>query len=65
MSDVLTTGQVAQKLGVSLETVRRLIDRQYFPGAFRLGRHGHWRIPAADVEAVRQGKPGQSPQVEA
>lgn len=62
----LTTGQVAEMLGVHPRTLKKLVDAGQFPHAYRLspmpggkraqgtaksGNDGHWRIPLADVEA--------------
>ena len=43
----LTTGQVARRLGVHVNTVLALIEDGEFPNAFRLTRE--FRIPKADV----------------
>lgn len=40
---------VADTLGVSVSTIRRLLAERAFPNAFRVGRQ--IRIPRADVEA--------------
>lgn len=45
--EVLTVGEVAEELRIDVSTVRRLIYRKTFPGAFKAGRA--WRIPRADL----------------
>jgi hypothetical protein len=55
---MLTTTDVAGRLGFSEEHVRRLCEAGRFdgapasgvPGAFRLGLGCHWRIPQAAVD---------------
>lgn len=41
-------------LGRSDESIRRMCERRIFPNAERYGVGGHWRIPRADVEALRE-----------
>jgi hypothetical protein len=54
--EMLTTTDVAGRLGYSEEHVRRLCEAGHFdgdgttPGAFRLGVGAHWRIPVTAVE---------------
>lgn len=58
---LLTTTDVAGKLGYSDDAVRRMCEQGQFdgdpkagvPGAFRAGLGSHWRIPLAAVEAFR------------
>lgn len=45
---LLTPGEVARVLGVSVRTVRRLRDRGKLPGAIVIGRQLRWR--AASIE---------------
>jgi excisionase family DNA binding protein len=40
---LLTPAQVAERLQVSIRTVRRLHDRDRLPGAVRIGRQLRWR----------------------
>lgn len=55
---MLTTTDVAGRLGYSEEHVRRLCEQGRFdgapsrgvPGAYRLGLGCHWRIPSAAVD---------------
>lgn len=56
--DMLTTTDVAGRLGYSDDTVRRLCEQGCFdgdrkrgvPSAWRPGVGAHWRIPVAAVE---------------
>lgn len=48
---LLTAPAVAKRLGYRVEKAREIIEAGAFPGAFRNGVNGHWRVPAADVEA--------------
>lgn len=59
---MLTTTDVAGRLGYSEEQVRRMCEAGRFdgdgngaPGAYRLGLGCHWRIPAAAVERFLAG----------
>lgn len=45
----LTTGEAAEILGRSPDTVRRMCDRGAFDGAYQPRAGDHWRIP---LEAV-------------
>jgi hypothetical protein len=55
---MLTTTDVAGKLGCSVDRVRRMCEDGHFagdaktgvPGAWRAGVGSHWRIPLAAVE---------------
>lgn len=55
---MLTTSDVAAKLGCSADRVRRMCEEGHFdgnragavPGAWRSGVGSHWRIPLAAVE---------------
>lgn len=64
--EMLTTVDVAGRLGYSEATVRRLCEEGKFegdesrkiPGAWRAGLGSHWRIPAAAFDHfVAQTKP--------
>ncbi|MCC6874260.1 MAG: helix-turn-helix domain-containing protein [Sandaracinaceae bacterium] len=48
----LTTGEVAELLGVSANTAKNWLEGGFFPGAFRTPG-GHWRFP---MEAVQEAK---------
>lgn len=50
----LSTTDAARLLGVSPDTVRRMCDKSYFPGAWRIGHAGHWHIPPGDVDVLRR-----------
>lgn len=57
-----TVTELARQFGVSVVSVRRMIYRGEFPGAFKFGRA--WRVPAADVDryvSVHQKKQGRQP----
>lgn len=47
----LTTRQVADRVGMSVDTVRRWLDADVpmFPNAYQTPGGGHWRIPLSDV----------------
>lgn len=51
MSDKLTTSEAGQKLRYHPDVVRKLCEQGQLEGAYRNGPSGHWRIPAAAVEA--------------
>jgi excisionase family DNA binding protein len=40
-----TTAEVAAELGLTPQTIRDNAERGKFPGAYRPGGNGHWRIP--------------------
>lgn len=46
---MVTTGEAAEMLGVSVKTVRRWLQGERFPGAEKTSEGGEWRIPAAEV----------------
>jgi excisionase family DNA binding protein len=51
----MTTGEVASRMGVSIDTVKRMLKRGEFPNAWRTSPLiGHWRIPLQDVLAVEE-----------
>jgi excisionase family DNA binding protein len=54
---LLTTAQVALRLGVRQETVQVWIGRGRFPGAIRLGRD--WFIPPTDLIGFSKRRPGR------
>jgi len=56
MRDWLTTTEAAGRLGVTEQRVRQLLARDAFPGAWRAGDRGWWRIPQVDVEALCEGR---------
>jgi len=49
----LTSSFVAEKLGVSPQTIHKYCEEGVFPGAFKLGdgRTSPWRIPQKSFEA--------------
>lgn len=51
---VYTTTAAGQVLGYSDEHIRRLCEAGQFPGAFRRGASGHWRVPESAIEAFRE-----------
>ncbi len=53
MPPILSVSEAARLLGVTPRTVRNLIVRGRFPGAFRidpLARRSNYRIPLDDIE---------------
>ena len=51
---VLSVKQAAAILEISPRTVRRYIDQNLFPGAYRLnpiGSRSDWRIPREDLDS--------------
>ncbi len=57
----LTVQQVAERLSLHPETIRRMLKRGDLPGRF-LGRRPGWRIAEDDLEAFMRGP---SPKVRA
>lgn len=53
---VMSVSQIADRLGVSRWTVRRMIEAGEFPNSFRLtlAPRSPWRVPVEDVERVEQ-----------
>jgi excisionase family DNA binding protein len=51
---LLSVPEVAYRFGVDPSTVRRMLYRGEFDGAFKLG--GRWKIPAAVVESYIEGQ---------
>lgn len=49
---MLGTREAARRLGRSADTIRRMCEAGYFPGANR-PHGGHWRIPSHEVEDFR------------
>lgn len=61
MSEHLKTTEVAKRLGLSEDTIRRLCSDGYFPNAWRLGgKSTQWRIPETDVDAFIERKKRQA-----
>ncbi len=62
MTDYMTVQEVAAKLGVSDEAVRKLIKRKRLP-AEKVGSkyRGYWRIKAEDLESFERIRPGRPP----
>jgi excisionase family DNA binding protein len=48
---VYTSSTAGHRLGYSDERIRQLCEAGRFPGAFRDGHAGHWRIPAESIDA--------------
>jgi excisionase family DNA binding protein len=53
IDDYVTKLDLKRTLSVSMPTVRKLLERGEFPGAFKLsdGPGAQWRIPKTDIEA--------------
>ena len=58
LGTVLTLREVADRLGVSLKTARRMVSRGDLPGAHQVpmsnGRGTQWVVPVSSVEQVQQ-----------
>lgn len=52
---VLDVSQVARRLSVSRDTVRRMAERGAFPGAYTVGAgtRRYWKIPETALSDVR------------
>lgn len=56
----LSAKEAASKMGVSVSTLRKMIESGAFPNAYKTGRalNSHWRIPEEDIyraiEALRR-----------
>lgn len=48
-----STFDVAEKLGISAQTVRRMCEQEKFPGAIRTDG-GHWRIPQQLLKTTKE-----------
>ncbi len=51
---LLTTAQVAARLGQGIEKIRKLLRSKRFPNAVKYGATDgrcEWRVPASDVDA--------------
>lgn len=59
IEDLMTTREAAEFLGIQPATVRQHIANGNLPGAFKKGRD--WFIPAIEVEAIKDVKPGRRP----
>lgn len=53
---LFTTSQAAERLGVSVVTINKWIDRGYLPHAYKLsqGAKSPYRIPEADIEVLEE-----------
>ena len=51
-SKMLTSGEVAERLNVTIVTVQRYARDGTFPNATQLSGKNLWRIPESDVEAL-------------
>lgn len=65
---LLTVAQAAARLGVSLQAVRKSLQKGWFPGAYNdrpdQPLRGTWRIPVAGLEAYQAAKPWVRPRTE-
>ena len=48
----LTTKQAAEHAGVSVSTIRRLLNDGLISAGRTHGNHGHWRIDAESIDAL-------------
>ena len=57
-TDFLLPTQVAQLMNVPVQTIRRWLKEERFPGAEMADIRGRkvWRIPAASVETILEGR---------
>lgn len=55
---VLTTSQVSRRWSLPVQRVRRMCEREVFPGAFRSGNK--WLIPETSVR-LREGALEETP----
>lgn len=51
---LLTTGEVAQRLGVNQTTVAQWAKDGRFPNAQRMGKRQIWIIPESDLEELKR-----------
>jgi excisionase family DNA binding protein len=49
---LLKVDEVAERLRVNPETVRRMLRRGQLNGTMPLGTRGGWRIPESEVERI-------------
>lgn len=61
MARMLTTGEVAKRLGAAISSVKLWANQGKFPGAIReqtpVG--SYWMIPEAALKGFEMGKPGR------
>ncbi|HKV40081.1 MAG TPA: helix-turn-helix domain-containing protein [Blastocatellia bacterium] len=61
MAKMLTTGEVAKRLGAGISSVKLWANQGRFPGAVReqtpVG--SYWMIPEAALKGFEMGKPGR------
>jgi excisionase family DNA binding protein len=50
----LKVQEVAQRMGTHAETIRRWLRAGKFPHAYQISNRYGWRIPEADVDALRR-----------
>lgn len=50
----LKPAEAAELLAVHVNTIKRYIDAGWFPGAFRVGRRGDWRLPPESIERFKR-----------
>ena len=50
--DYLTSGEVAQKLGIPRRTVTQLARKELLPIMPRFGKEGHYRYPPKEIEKI-------------
>lgn len=49
---VLTVRQAAEQLGLSENTILRMLAAGRIPGAWKTSEHGVWRIPSRSLERI-------------
>jgi excisionase family DNA binding protein len=64
-TEIYSTSEASEILGVSDQTIRRMCEAGRFPGAYRIGDRGNWKIPKKHfkitLEEARRGKQQMHP----
>lgn len=67
MTKTLSITEAAERMSITRRTLYRWLDDGRLPGAFKIpGRMGgEWRIPAADLDAIKADPPDPARRCEA